>query len=466
MGGFEFDKTDESGQTSLKYGSRLRLLPGALIFLAKFDPELIPNITVHQIRDKSKANGLAKALVCLQAFWFCAQCLSRLSSEFSISLLELNTFAHAIYALLSYAFWWNKPLDIEEPTLIQGKKAHECHALMQFIHRDRRHGGQQSDSSLFREYCEAQGSAEQQTTGSPPMEYQSTATASQPEHGQPSHQTPCAIDQPLPHAQISTDLLPVDTCQSSQLHLRRLLESLTLARDEKTNEHSEKFDSLPEIEKRLQLAYKALRRYELNKIHGRSRYFFRRPNARWRYLVGENDISTSTYFDKEKLISDRCRNWPRVLTWSPNTKDREKPMWIGLLLAGSLYGGIHLLAWNAPFPSRTERLLWHVSGVTIMCFAGFAYTIRRLYYFAVLYCSHNRAYKPSANIHRCFSGGYTDLCCSGGLFLISEIIIEGSTLFYLLIRLYIVVESLISVAYLPETAFRKPSWSNYFPHLS
>ncbi|KAK0753677.1 hypothetical protein B0T18DRAFT_484350 [Schizothecium vesticola] len=36
------------------------------------------------------------------------------------SLLELNTLAHALCALALYSLWWNKPLDIEEPTPCRG----------------------------------------------------------------------------------------------------------------------------------------------------------------------------------------------------------------------------------------------------------------------------------------------------------------------------------------------------------
>lgn len=41
------------------------------------DSEVIPNISEEEIRSKSKANGLGKALVCIQASWFIAQCLTR-----------------------------------------------------------------------------------------------------------------------------------------------------------------------------------------------------------------------------------------------------------------------------------------------------------------------------------------------------------------------------------------------------
>ena len=39
--------------------------------------EIIPNVSEEEIKSKSKANGLAKAFVCIQALWFIAQCLTR-----------------------------------------------------------------------------------------------------------------------------------------------------------------------------------------------------------------------------------------------------------------------------------------------------------------------------------------------------------------------------------------------------
>ena len=37
----------------------------------------LPNLPGEEVMAKSKANGLAKPLVCLQALWFIAQCLTR-----------------------------------------------------------------------------------------------------------------------------------------------------------------------------------------------------------------------------------------------------------------------------------------------------------------------------------------------------------------------------------------------------
>lgn len=130
MGGFAFD-TNNAKVKFLPNGlSRLTLHPKALIYLADHAPHLIPDLSVQDIRDKSKADGLAKLIVCFQALWFCVQCIVRVAQGQAISFLELNTFAHALCALLIYALWWHKPLDIDSPTLLEGDEAWELCALM------------------------------------------------------------------------------------------------------------------------------------------------------------------------------------------------------------------------------------------------------------------------------------------------------------------------------------------------
>lgn len=76
------------------------------------------DISKEEILDKSNASGLAKSLVCLQSTWFCIQCLARLAQHLPLSLLEMNTAVHVVAALTVYLFWWQKPLDIEQPTAL------------------------------------------------------------------------------------------------------------------------------------------------------------------------------------------------------------------------------------------------------------------------------------------------------------------------------------------------------------
>jgi hypothetical protein len=120
MGGFAFDTVNS--EDFLPGGrTRVTLTVNAVMFLAKHAPDLLPNLSEEQIKDKSKAGDFVKILTCLQAIWFCAQCISRLSYGLPICLLELNTFAHALSTLFIYIMWFRKPLDVDEPTLIQGE---------------------------------------------------------------------------------------------------------------------------------------------------------------------------------------------------------------------------------------------------------------------------------------------------------------------------------------------------------
>lgn len=68
----------------------------------KHEPTLIPDLPLAEIVDKSKADGLAKALVGCQVLWFCLICLVRLAQGLPLSLLEAATIAHALCALLTY----------------------------------------------------------------------------------------------------------------------------------------------------------------------------------------------------------------------------------------------------------------------------------------------------------------------------------------------------------------------------
>ena len=130
MGGFAFEPR-QFGKSFLPGNlKRLTLTLTAVEFLAVNEPELLPKISEEDIKDKSKASALAKTLVCLQASWFCFQCVIRVQQGLAITLLELNTFAHAICTLLIYLLWWNKPLDIEQPTIIRGEHADVICAMM------------------------------------------------------------------------------------------------------------------------------------------------------------------------------------------------------------------------------------------------------------------------------------------------------------------------------------------------
>ena len=80
--------------------------------------DLLPDLDDTYIADKTKADSLAKLLVCIQAVWMLVQTIVRKTYGLPITLLELNTLAHVGCAVLMYAIWWFKPKDVNEPQVI------------------------------------------------------------------------------------------------------------------------------------------------------------------------------------------------------------------------------------------------------------------------------------------------------------------------------------------------------------
>ncbi|KAG2051792.1 hypothetical protein BDR06DRAFT_573852 [Suillus hirtellus] len=75
----------------------------------------VPIITANQIHDKSKGNAISKALVMLQVAWFVMQLITRAIYHLETTQLEVGTLAFAVLSFLTYAMWWDKPLDVRCP---------------------------------------------------------------------------------------------------------------------------------------------------------------------------------------------------------------------------------------------------------------------------------------------------------------------------------------------------------------
>ena len=82
MGGLAFEtpkKIQESKKFLPSHRREIMFLSESLIrgLLRSDHKDVLPNLLEEEIQSKSKANGLAKSLVCIQALWFIAQCISR-----------------------------------------------------------------------------------------------------------------------------------------------------------------------------------------------------------------------------------------------------------------------------------------------------------------------------------------------------------------------------------------------------
>ncbi|KAI5819568.1 hypothetical protein BZA77DRAFT_376786 [Pyronema omphalodes] len=77
-----------------------------------------PRVDKRAIRDKSKADILAKFLVCSQVIWTVIETSARKVSAYPLSLLEVHVFVHVVCALSMYALWFSKPMDIQSPEVL------------------------------------------------------------------------------------------------------------------------------------------------------------------------------------------------------------------------------------------------------------------------------------------------------------------------------------------------------------
>lgn len=83
--------------------SRMTLTPQGVIALAERGHFI--DVRPETVSDKSKANIIAKTLVCTQVLWMAVQCLARKIIGYPLTLLEIHTMVHVVCALMMYTLW-------------------------------------------------------------------------------------------------------------------------------------------------------------------------------------------------------------------------------------------------------------------------------------------------------------------------------------------------------------------------
>lgn len=149
-----------------------------------------------------------------------------------------------------------------------------------------------------------------------------------------------------------------------------------------------------------------------------------------------------------------------------------------LSLAGSLYGGLHIFAWNGPFTTTTERNLWRASCMIIagplpvalaaslilapvlrFFFLGRASFVAFMEYY--VYHSFDLVFEL---IEQGFRVARISHILSITAILGSIAISCIAVMLYLAARVYLIVECFINLAHLLDAAFQEPEWSPYIPH--
>ena len=480
MGGFAFDAR-LLGRDMLPHGrQRVTLTADGVVELASVAPHLLPDLTAAHIKDKSKANKLAKTIVVLQASWFVAQCITRLALGMMISLLELNTFAHALCALIAYALWWHKPFDVEEPTLIEGSDADLlCAGLcmrsdlgLQFLQHDFAIDGRTAYCTVTPEGL-GHGQPGKMSVISPGITGFMRGT--QPRNAMASLEANVA-DHVEKEAMATTH--PLYMGQS--LH-GFAFPSHRFERPKRTifNVFSPKPCIQPVALHRpfIELSFGDMLRFRLAQ----------RCYAKYTVLslITSASSDPSSIDWRRSFIVGRSRNWPVPPQQSIRMIAKRSGIF-GLLLAGLAYGGLHLMAWNPPVRTAAEVIIWRVASMgvivcgalpTAIAAAVTAYYVCEARYRA--YADHHEAWlwrkkreskkkkwRRAKRLSRLDSLSHTIV---GGGFLALVVIgvgvTVGAVILYVVARVYLVVECFVSIPRLPIAVFETPKWSEYLPHL-
>ena len=117
---------------------------------------------------------------------------------------------------------------------------------------------------------------------------------------------------------------------------------------------------------------------------------------------------------------------------------------VGALLGGTLFGGLHCLAWNFQFPTRGEALTWRACSIITSAIPLLS---------AV----------PLGTWMQWHPWGYVPKKPQATRFALTSTLISGFLVPYVLARLFLIFKMFRSLSFLPPEAF-VDTWSDSFPH--
>jgi hypothetical protein len=389
MGGFAIDtrKLDLDIFSHNRY--RMILSVDGFKFLLQHEPDMLPDLSQAEIFDKSKASNLAKTVVCCQAIWFCAQCIARWYSDLAFSLLELNTFAHCVCALIIFVLWWNKPMDVEEPTLINAERIRELVGLMAI--------------------CSLPRNSRKNHTSHPRLSLKMGQKG--------EREWPLKSKIVLEQEQTYAGFTFLGPCERHDDTPRQILR-----KGQAATEYTHKI-TLGDTAKRCwRLAREGLAKYGVEDMAEGGKY--------------QPFLEDCT----KRMLVDRVGDIPRGESLSRTV------VLATLAIAGFLYGGVHLAAWQTKFKTKAEGQMWKISAITLAASGPLGI--------------------PVIIFERAWRGSDAMSC---GNFMISMVMIwavPAAAALYLVARVYLIVESFLNLTYLEESTFLVPSWLQYMPHIT
>ncbi|KAL8776849.1 MAG: hypothetical protein Q9213_008110 [Squamulea squamosa] len=154
------------------------------------------------------------------------------------------------------------------------------------------------------------------------------------------------------------------------------------------------------------------------------------------------------------------------------------------MLPGLLYGGLHLTLWNYKFPTYIEGMLWRLSAVTILAVPAVAalfVILHSVYHKWVrkethlqekygssvegrdTFPSDKAAQQSQRRVYKFVTAAKRGILLD--LWLLAWISLLMIGFLYVFSRVFIIVESFISLRHVPVGVYTDVGWSKYIPHL-
>ncbi|KAF2798956.1 hypothetical protein K505DRAFT_357038 [Melanomma pulvis-pyrius CBS 109.77] len=457
MGGI----TVQAGGDCFEGDPRLSLTPEGVRLLSFLGR--LPPIHENQIRDKSKADGLAKTLVCLQAGWMIVQTIARLNAHLPVTLLEINTIGHVLCALVLYLLWWSKPLEVKDPVLIPHEDWMDPYlALMWMCSLI----SSCKDDEVTEMRCMAYTPPSQRGVVAPTITVEEerpappdTLTKSHETHfsvGSTGARDPVKFIGPLGPFRVGSH----ERTPSPSPYDHNVIYEFKDTKLKTAPEH--------EIFFQLQEPHHGLKH---------TRGYCRRAFSDCHKRDALSQFAINRWLLANKLIDDlwaQCENRPSYMDFffttstlglfvgEANYIDTHVANFLGLSYLGSVnihkdrlksvlafaaaaYGALHIAAWHEYFPTRAERYLWITSSLAIGSSGIFFW----------LYFLIKERIESVDVIGSRLSQNW----------ILSKVTQFVFVPLFVMARVYLVVEGFVSLRRVPESVYQTPEWSDYFPHL-
>ena len=395
MGGFMLYDTECKKPIGVLYSERLEKL---------LEEEQIdmPTIDEEDIQDRSKGDGLTKALVIAQTTWFIMQCIARRVQGLVVTELELVTLAFATLNSVMYFLWWNKPLDVESTCPV-------------YLKRARVEGENNGEKGSYNKLLVAQKI--------------------------PSHLL--SLDKILVESEVITN----DNQGGSNQGMYSILDNNIVL----------KFICIEAEHEGENSAASPMCNTNISDLPRQLCWFLCGILYRWPFagaiaiLTRMDEIMSTTYVEQRQMHVK-----PFHADSNPGV-NQELGLAAGVGFIGALFGAIHCAGWNFSFPSIVEASIWRASSSIITGVPGIAAII-----FGYGFLVNNfdlkwelgweLKWRPGRGLEKLLEWLLL------GLML-------GPLLIYIFARLTLLVEALISLRDLPTEALVVVKWTLFLPHV-